>query len=70
MTNHLAGSLKIWCKKKKPLQQELNNIQDQIKQIQLKPWNTQDHRLEASLTKRYEQTMTKLTEFYKQHAKK
>jgi hypothetical protein len=27
-TNHLAGTLKIWCKKKKPLNQELNNIQE------------------------------------------
>ncbi|XP_044394178.1 uncharacterized protein [Triticum aestivum] len=26
--NHLAGSLKIWCKKKKPLNQELNNLEE------------------------------------------
>jgi hypothetical protein len=32
-TNKLAGSLKIWCKKKKPLQEELNSLEEQIKQI-------------------------------------
>lgn len=32
-TNHLAGSLKIWCKRKKPLQQELNSLEEEIKQI-------------------------------------
>lgn len=68
--NNLAGSLKIWCKKKKPLQQELSNLEEQIKQIQMKPWDDQDHNLEASLTARYEQTMTKLTDFYMQRAKK
>jgi hypothetical protein len=36
-TNHLAGQLKIWCKKKKPLQQELNSLEEQIKAIQMKP---------------------------------
>jgi hypothetical protein len=69
-TNHLAGSLKIWCKKKKPLQQKLDNLEEQIKQIQVLPWNDQDHILEANLTTRYEQTMTKLTDFYMQRAKK
>jgi hypothetical protein len=69
-TNHLAGSLKIWCKKKKPLQQELNNLEDQINQIQLKAWEEQDHKLESSLVERYEQTMTKLTDSYMQRAKK
>jgi hypothetical protein len=63
-TNHLAGTLKIWCKKKKPLQQELNNLEDQIKQIQMQPQANQDHNLEASLVTRYEQTMTKLTDSY------
>jgi hypothetical protein len=36
-TNYLVGALKIWCKMKKPLQQELNSLEDQIKQIQQKP---------------------------------
>jgi hypothetical protein len=53
-TNHLAGALKVWCKKKKPLQQELNNLEDQIKQRQLKPLNEQDHTKEATLVTRYE----------------
>lgn len=69
-TNQLAGVLKIWCRKKKPLQQELNNLEEQIRQIQVQPLQSQDHSLEASLVTRYEQTMTKLTDSYVQRAKK
>lgn len=68
-TNSLACSLKKWCKKKKPIQQELQDIEGQIKQIQLKPLHDQDHDLESSLTQRYEQNLTKLTHFYSQRAK-
>jgi hypothetical protein len=53
-TNHLAGQLKIWCKKKKPLQQELNSLEEQIKAIQMKPSQQQDHTAETSVTVRYE----------------
>jgi dipeptidase len=69
-TNHLAGTLKVWCKKRKPLNQELNNLEEQIKQIQMQPVAKQDHNMEASLMTRYEQTMTKLTDSYMQRAKK
>jgi phage host-nuclease inhibitor protein Gam len=69
-TNHLAGTLRIWCRKKKPLQQELNSLDDQIKQIQMKPLQNQDQAQEESLVTRYEQTLTKLTESYMQRAKK
>jgi hypothetical protein len=69
-TNHLAGTLKIWCKKKKPLQQELNNLEEEIKKIRMQPLAGQDHNLEAVLVTRYEQTMTKLTDSYMQRAKK
>lgn len=68
--NHLAGSLKIWSRKKRPLQQELGNLEEQIKEIQSKPINQQDHATEAALVERYEQTMTKLTDSYMQRAKK
>ena len=69
-TNHLAQALRIWCRKKKPLQQELNELEDQIKQIQAKPLADQDNALESSLIIRYEQNLTKLTESYMQRAKK
>jgi hypothetical protein len=69
-TNNLAEKLKIWCRKKKPLQQQLNILEDQIKQIQMQPLTNQDHNLESSLVTRYEQTMTKLTDSYMQRAKK
>jgi hypothetical protein len=32
-TTNLAGTLKKWCKKKKPLQQQLDILQEQIKTI-------------------------------------
>ena len=69
-TNHLARALRVWCRKKKPLQQELNELEDQIKQIQAKPLDNQDHILESTLVTRYEQNLTKLTDSYKQRAKK
>jgi hypothetical protein len=52
------------------LQQELNNLEKQIKTIQMNPADQQDHTKEASLSVRYEQTLTKLTDSYMQRAKK
>jgi hypothetical protein len=52
------------------LQQEIDSLEDQIKQIQKKPLNEQDHRMEAMLVTRYEQTIRKLTDSYMQRAKK
>lgn len=69
-TTNLAGTLKRWCKKKKPIQQQLEVIQDQINNIQLQPVHMQDYSLEAKLIAQYEETMTKLTDFYRQRAKK
>lgn len=69
-TTNLAGTLKRWCKKKKPLQQHLDCIQDQINEIQMKPVQLQDHSLQARLVAQYEENLTKLTEFYRQRAKK
>jgi hypothetical protein len=62
--------LKSWRKKKKPLQNQLNDIEEKIKEIQEKPFQEQDHNAEEKLTVAYEQTMTRLTEYYKQRAKK
>ena len=69
-TTNLAGALKRWCKKKKPIQQELSCIQEQINEIQMQPIQRQDHNLQANLITQYEQNMTKLTEYYCQQAKK
>jgi hypothetical protein len=69
-TTNLAGSLKKWCRKKKPLTQQLDNIQNQINEIQMKPVHMQDHVQETRLIAQYEDNMTKLTEFYRQRAKK
>jgi hypothetical protein len=69
-TTNLAGTLKKWCKKKKPIQQQLDEVQDQINKIQMQPVPLQDHSLEVNLISQYEQNLTKLTEFYRQRAKK
>jgi hypothetical protein len=69
-TTYLAGSLRKWCRKKKPLAQQLDSIQEQIQEIQMKPIQVQDHAQEAELISQYENNMTKLTEFYRQRAKK
>jgi hypothetical protein len=69
-TTNLAGNLKRWYKKKKPLQQQLENFQNQINEIQLKPLQMQDHSLQERLAAQYEENLTKLTEFYRQRAKK
>uniref|UniRef100_A0A8R7VE86 Endonuclease/exonuclease/phosphatase domain-containing protein n=1 Tax=Triticum urartu TaxID=4572 RepID=A0A8R7VE86_TRIUA len=66
----LAGSLKRWCKKKRPIQEELKELEGQINQIQLKPLHQQDRVLENSLTIRYEHNLSKLNQYYKQRAKK
>jgi hypothetical protein len=69
-TTNLAGTLKRWCKKKRPIQQQLDCIQNQIKEIQMKPVQLQDYNLEVSLIAQYEENLTKLTEYYRQRAKK
>ncbi|XP_071678491.1 uncharacterized protein [Lolium perenne] len=69
-TKRLAGDLRIWRRKKKPLQQELNEFEGQIKQIQMQPLKQQNQQLEANLVTRYEQNLTKLTDYYAQRAKK
>jgi hypothetical protein len=67
---HLASSLKVWCRKKKPLQEELHDLEKEIEKIQLLPLDQQDHTKEASLVLRYEQAITKLNDSYLQRAKK
>jgi hypothetical protein len=58
------------AKRKKPIQQQLDEVQDHINKIQMQPVHLQDHSLEVNLISQYEQNLTKLTEFYRQRAKK
>jgi hypothetical protein len=69
-TTNLSGSLRKWCRKKKPLAQQLDEIQESINNIQMQPPHLQDHAREASLISQYEDTITKQTEYYRQRAKK
>ena len=52
------------------MQQEISVLEEQIKQVQMQPGQRQDRNLEASLVNRYEQSLTKLTDYYAQRAKK
>ena len=67
---HLVGSLKTWCRKKIPLQQQLHHLEQQIANIQEQALHLQDHRKAEQLTTTYQNIMTKLIQFYKQRAKK
>ena len=42
----------------RPLSHQLNDLEVQIKQIQMKPIDQRDQALEDSLATRYEQTLT------------
>jgi hypothetical protein len=57
-TNLLGAKLKVWCRKKKPLQEELKSLEHQIDQIQKNPLQLQDQAKEGELMQRYEQTIT------------
>ena len=52
------------------MQDELKEIEAKLEDNQKKPHHLQDHSMEQSLVTRYEQTMTKLNDFYIQRAKK
>lgn len=69
-TNKLARGLKVWCRKKKPLQQELTDLEEQINNLQMQPMQQQNFSLENSLVNRYENNLTKLTDYYMQRANK
>ena len=63
-TKKLARGLKVWCMKKKPLQQELTDLEKQINQLQMQPDQQHNLALENFLVNRYEQNLTKLTDYY------
>lgn len=66
----LAGSLKRWSRSKRPLNQQLEAIHNELGMVQSAPPHLQDHVLEANLIEQYDSTMTKLTEFCRQRAKR
>lgn len=65
-TSNLAGTLKKWSRSKKPLQQQLDSIHEELVAVQSTPFHLQDHNKEAGLIEQYDSIMTKLTEFYVQ----
>jgi hypothetical protein len=69
-THSLAKSLKIWVKKKKPITQQLFEIEKQLLDIQQAPPHLADHSTEASLTELHNSLLDKLTEYYRQGSKK
>ncbi|KAJ1296855.1 hypothetical protein BS78_01G334300 [Paspalum vaginatum] len=69
-TRNLATSLKTWIKKKKPLNQQLAEIEQELSQIQQNPPHLIDHTKEESLTQLHSSILEKLTDYYRQLSKK
>lgn len=46
-TRHLTGSLRVWSRKKKALQDQITRIEKQIQEVQLQPPGMRDHLAES-----------------------
>ena len=66
----MAATLKKWVKKKKPLNQQLTDIEHELAHIQQAPPHLIEHSTEENLTKRHAQILDKLTDYYRQLSKK
>ncbi|KAJ1258358.1 hypothetical protein BS78_10G069200 [Paspalum vaginatum] len=69
-TQNHSSSIKAWVKKKKPLNQQLAETEEQLLQIQKLPPNLIDHSKEADLTHLHNSLLDKITEHYRQLSKK
>lgn len=69
-TSKVASSLKRWSRSKRPLQRQLDSIHAKLMVVQSTPFHLQDHNKEASIIDQHDKTMSKLTEFYTQRAKR
>lgn len=68
-TKHMAGSLRSWSKKKKPLQHKIRELESEIEKTQCIPPDQRNHCKEGMLVKEYEDTMSKLTKFISRELK-
>jgi len=69
-TKALASNLKKWVKKKKPLNQQLEEIEQHIAQIQENQPDHIDHATEQNLVTLNNQILDKITYYYRQLSKK
>lgn len=69
-TNHLAKDLKVWSKKKKPINQQLATIEISILQQQNLPPQHQNQTTLATLYHNHQQLLTKDAEYHCQRIKK
>ena len=69
-SRYLASSLTKWVKKKKPLTQQLNDIENELSIIQQDPPHLIDHAKEEILIKQHNLITDKITDYYRQLSKK
>lgn len=69
-SRELSISLKKWVKKKKPLAQQLNDIENELSIIQQGPPHLIDHSKEDNLIQQHNLIMDKITDYYRQLSKK
>ena len=68
-TRVMAKDLKIWSKKKKPIHEQLSQIEETLLQHQSKIPALRDYQLETSLATQHYLLLTKNAEYHKQRAK-
>jgi hypothetical protein len=69
-TRYLAADLRKWRKKKPRLKDQLEAVESQILQQQMKPPQHQDFDLQQHLTQQHQNLLLKDEEFHLQRAKK
>ncbi|GJN25112.1 hypothetical protein PR202_gb12899 [Eleusine coracana subsp. coracana] len=69
-TKNLATDLKVWRKKKKPLHQQLQEIEHKIQQGQNKPPHEQNYNRQATLAHNHNMLLTRDAEYHRQRFKK
>ncbi|GJN40320.1 hypothetical protein PR202_gb29523 [Eleusine coracana subsp. coracana] len=67
---HLAKDLKIWSRKKKPINEQLATLEDQLLTQQNLSPDQQNHSLQATLTQNHHDLLTKDAEYHRQRVKK
>ena len=69
-TNQLAKDLKHWSKAKKPIHQQLDQIEKQLIDLQLAHPSNRNHSKEATLTHQHHHLMQRNAEYHRQRVKK
>jgi len=69
-TRDLANTIKKWVRKKKPLNQQLCEIENNLSILQQAPPHLMDHAKEENLIQQHNMILDKITDHYRQLSKK